>query len=109
MLMLSGLFCLTIWLPASSPPVVVAFACLYGFTSGIFISVMPAATGQIISADKLGARIGAFSTVMALPVLIGSPIAGALIADETSQGYRPLIIFSVGSHMRHHLSPFSIP
>lgn len=95
MIILSGLFCLAMWLPAASPPLVVAFTCFYGFTSGIFISVMPAATGQISPVDKLGARIGAFSTAMALPVLVGTPIAGALIQEETAHGYQPLIIFSV--------------
>lgn len=95
-LVLSGLFCLAIWLPATSPNVIIAFACMYGFTSGIFISVMPAATGQIIPEEKLGARLGAFDTVAALPVFMGTPVAGALIREETIQGYYPLIIFSVG-------------
>ncbi len=67
----------------------------YGFCSGIFISVMPAAVGQITPADKLGARLGAFGSVTAIAFLIGTPIAGALIQGDTVAGYQPLIIFSV--------------
>lgn len=102
MLILSGLFCLAMWLPSTHPAIVVAFACLYGFTSGIFISVMPAAVAQIIQVEKLGSRLGAFNTVAAVPVFIGTPVAGALISREDSiEGYFPLIIYSVGPLMRN--------
>lgn len=56
---------------------------------------MPAATGQITPKEKLGARLGAFGTLTALAFLIGTPIAGALIQEETRVGYRPLILFAV--------------
>lgn len=95
MILLCGLLCVAMWLPATTPGVLAGFACLYGFASGVFISVMPAATGQIIPADKLGARLGAFGTVTSMAFLTGSPIAGALITSETRVGYHSLIIFAV--------------
>lgn len=95
MILLCGLLCVAMWLPATTPGVLAGFACLYGFASGVFISVMPAATGQIIPADKLGARLGAFGTVTSMAFLTGSPIAGALITSETRAGYHSLIIFAV--------------
>lgn len=98
MIILCGLLCVVMWLPATTPGILVAFACLYGFASGVFISVMPAATGQIIPTEKLGARLGTFGTVTAMAVLTGSPIAGALIQSDTRTGYHPLIIFAV-SHI----------
>jgi MFS family permease len=105
MLMLSGLFCLAMWLPSTTPALVVAFACVYGFTSGIFISVMPAAVGQITAVEKLGARLGAFNTVAAVPVFVGTPVAGVLIRGEDSVGgYDPLIIYSVRSVVQSLLS-----
>ncbi|KAJ3949583.1 uncharacterized protein N0V96_000704 [Colletotrichum fioriniae] len=94
MILLCGLLCVAMWLPATTPGVLAGFACLYGFASGVFISVMPAATGQIIPADKLGARLGAFGTVTSMAFLTGSPIAGALITSETRAGYHSLIIFA---------------
>ncbi|KAK1635571.1 major facilitator superfamily domain-containing protein [Colletotrichum phormii] len=94
MILLCGLLCVAMWLPATTPGVLAGFACLYGFASGVFISVMPAATGQIIPADRLGARLGAFGTVTSMAFLTGSPIAGALITSETRAGYHSLIIFA---------------
>lgn len=97
MISLCGMLCLTMWLPSTTPGVLVGFACLYGFASGIFISVMPAATAQITPAEKLGARLGAFGTVTSVTLLTGTPIAGALIESDTRAGYQPLIIFAVSS------------
>ncbi|KAF6828192.1 hypothetical protein CPLU01_08671 [Colletotrichum plurivorum] len=93
MMLLCGILCLAMWLPATSPGVLVGFACPYGFASGVFFSVMSAATGQIVPTEKLGARLGAFGTVTAAAFLTGTPIAGALIRSETREGYQPLIIF----------------
>ncbi|KAL1639397.1 hypothetical protein SLS58_007978 [Diplodia intermedia] len=71
MTLLSGVFCLAIWLPAGSNSVaaVVAFVCLYGFSSGIFISVTPAVVAQLSPDDAIGARIGAFFTLAAVATL----------------------------------------
>jgi hypothetical protein len=44
----------------------------------------------------LGARIGAFYSVIAVASLVGTPIGGALITDhETKDGYQGMILFSV--------------
>ncbi|KAI9711719.1 MAG: hypothetical protein M1820_001863 [Bogoriella megaspora] len=94
MILLCGILCLAIWLPSASVGVVISFVWLYGFASGIFISVMPAATGQIVPTEKLGSRLGAFGTVTAVAFLTGSPIAGALVNDQSRAGHRPLIIFA---------------
>lgn len=95
MVTLCGVLCLAMWLPARTPAVLVGFACVYGFASGIFISVMPAATGQITPTERLGARLGAFGSVTSVAFLTGTPIAGSLIRSETRAGYQPLIIFAV--------------
>jgi MCP family monocarboxylic acid transporter-like MFS transporter 10 len=92
----SGLLCFPIWLPAQSLILVVLFACLFGFTSGFFISLLPAIVSQITSDDKIGARIGAFYGVTAVASLIGAPIGGILAGkDGEEQGYRWLIVYAV--------------
>lgn len=99
MTILSGVFCLALWLSdryGSGVSTVIAFVCLYGFTSGVFISVVPPAVAQISPDDKIGGRIGAFFMLTAVATLVGSPIAGMLV-DETSQnGYTNMILFAVG-------------
>ncbi|KAB2571922.1 Aspyridones efflux protein apdF [Lasiodiplodia theobromae] len=95
MTLVSGVFCLTMWLPTGTDvATVVAFVCLYGFSSGIFISVTPAVVAQISPDDRIGARIGAFFTLAAIATLIGTPIAGSLVDKEAQDGYRNLILFA---------------
>ncbi|KAI1131720.1 major facilitator superfamily domain-containing protein [Nemania abortiva] len=93
-----GILCLLFWIFATNIAEAVAFSILYGFCSGIFISVTPAVVGEISPKDKLGARIGAFFGLTAVATLAGSPAAGALIQDSSRRtGYLPLIAFSGAS------------
>lgn len=95
MTLISGVLCLAMWLLASNVATVVTFVCLYGFSSGIFISVTPAVVAQISPDDRIGARIGAFFTLAAVATLIGTPIAGSLVNKNAQDGYRNLIRFTV--------------
>ncbi|OMP85184.1 putative transporter MCH4 [Diplodia seriata] len=96
MTVLSGVLSLSLWLLEQNIGMIMAFALLYGFTSGVFISVTPAAVAQIVPDDKIGARVGAFFTLTAFATLMGSPIAGTLIDESSPDGYRNIILFTVG-------------
>ncbi|KAK0642545.1 Aspyridones efflux protein apdF [Lasiodiplodia hormozganensis] len=89
---LSGIISLAMWLPATNPATVIAFTCLYGFCSGIFISVTPSAVAQISPEEKLGARLGALN-ISAMTVLVGTPIGGAFIKNGTVEEYNRLIVY----------------
>ncbi|KAH7050049.1 major facilitator superfamily domain-containing protein [Macrophomina phaseolina] len=95
MTIVSGVFCLAMWLPSQNVATVIAFVCMYGFSSGIFISVTPAVVAQISPDEKIGARIGAFFTLAAIATLIGTPVAGSLIHEDSQDGYTNLILFAV--------------
>lgn len=101
MTILSGLLCLGTWAVTSSVPVLLAFVTLYGFCSGVFIAVLPAIVAQITPQAFLGARIGAFYSVVAVAQLVGSPIAGLLIskgnvrAGGMEDKYMGLVMFTV--------------
>ncbi|KAL1647066.1 hypothetical protein SLS58_002836 [Diplodia intermedia] len=95
MTVLSGVLSLSLWLLEQNIGMVMAFALLYGFTSGVFISVTPAAVAQIVPDDKIGARVGAFFTLTAFATLMGSPIAGTLIDESSPDGYQNIILFTV--------------
>lgn len=97
MTILSGLQCLAMWLVTSNVGVLVAFVSLYGFSSGVFIAVLPVIVAQISPEEKLGGRIGTFYSLLSIAQLIGSPIAGALIKKKDASGYSGLIIFVVCS------------
>ncbi len=66
-----------------------------GFFSGIFISVSPAAIGQISPTDKLGARISTFFGVISIATLLGTPIGGAFVKQGTKEEYHNVAIFAV--------------
>ncbi|KAG7053623.1 Hsp70-like protein [Colletotrichum scovillei] len=91
---ISGILCLTLWLLSTSVSMIVAFACLYGFCSGIFISVTPSVTVRLSPTDKVGARLGAFSIWSTIGVFTGTPIGGAFVRQGTPEEYQHLIIFT---------------
>ncbi|KAJ4291657.1 hypothetical protein N0V90_009552 [Kalmusia sp. IMI 367209] len=101
MTILSGLLCLGTWAVTSSIPVLISFVTLYGFCSGVYIAVLPAIVAQITPHALLGARIGAFYSVLAVAQLVGSPVGGLLIrkgngnGGEGEEGYLGLVVFAV--------------
>ncbi|EGX94163.1 monocarboxylate permease-like protein [Cordyceps militaris CM01] len=90
---LSAVFTLAVWLPARSNAALIAFAVLYGFTSGCMLSIIPAMVASI-SPDmtKLGSRNGSLYACAAVGVLFGNPIAGALV-NQQHGAYSGLILF----------------
>ncbi|KAF4446989.1 hypothetical protein F53441_9460 [Fusarium austroafricanum] len=89
---LGGIFTLTVWLTAHSTAGVIVFAVLYGFTSGCTLSIIPAMVASFSDVRSIGTRNGALYGVSAIGVLVGSPIAGAIVADQGGH-FSGLIIF----------------
>ncbi|KAL1611340.1 hypothetical protein SLS59_000058 [Nothophoma quercina] len=95
MVMFTGCICIFVWLLINKLAAIVLFACLYGFGTGNFTALLPSVVGQITPDENLGARVGAFYSVVAIASLVGTPIGSALITDDkTRDGYWWLIIFS---------------
>ncbi|KAI4637860.1 hypothetical protein J4E83_000678 [Alternaria metachromatica] len=93
--LISGCLCLFLWLLGNSMATLIFFVCVYGFLTSNVTALPPSIIGHITPDDKLGARIGAFYSVIAVASLVGTPIGGALITDhDTKDGYRWLIVFS---------------
>jgi len=91
--LLSGLFCVTLWLGAHSPIRITMFCILYGFSSGSFISLITPCVAQISEIREIGKRIGLLYTVISIPSLVGCPIAGAFLG-QSHASYTHLIVFS---------------
>jgi MFS family permease len=89
----SGIINLALWLPAHSNAPIIVFAALYGFASGCTLSIIPAMVATLSDPRKLGVRNGALYAVSSIGVLIGSPIAGAIVNSQNG-GFSGLIIFS---------------
>ncbi|KAH9047095.1 MFS general substrate transporter [Lactarius hengduanensis] len=84
------------WAAVHSTGALIAFALLYGFFSGSFVS-LPPSTLVSLSPDlsKVGTRIGMSFGVSSLGVLIGSPVGGALINLHTGQFVRMQVFCAV--------------
>ena len=67
-------------IPISSAPAIVVFNVLYGFFSGSFVSLPPTILVHLTPNRALiGTRMGMCFAVVALGVLVGTPIAGAIL------------------------------
>ncbi|KAI1086281.1 MFS general substrate transporter [Rostrohypoxylon terebratum] len=78
-------FC--VWIAAPWKSGRIAFAALYGFGSGTFVSMVPTLIAQVCpDMSKLGLYLGAVYLVIAPSVLIAQPVAGVLA--DAGDGYR---------------------
>lgn len=83
-------FCL---LAISSTSGVIVFSALYGLVSGPFVS-LPIPIISSLSSDKtvLGTRLGMSFAFIGLGVLVGEPIAGAILGG-TTQNWTGVIVW----------------
>lgn len=57
----------------------VTFAIIYGFTSGCYVSLIPACVAQLGTTETVGTRIGMMFLAMSIGGLVGTPISGAIL------------------------------
>ncbi|KAF2753018.1 MFS general substrate transporter [Pseudovirgaria hyperparasitica] len=86
------IFAFALWIPANGTDPIVAFACLYGFSSGAFVAMIPALVAQISDVSEIGVRLGTNMMVVSLAALTGNPISGALITANNG-GFLYLQVF----------------
>ncbi|KAE9398860.1 MFS general substrate transporter [Gymnopus androsaceus JB14] len=83
-------------LASKSVAATVAFAVIYGFSSGGFVSIIaPVAATFAKNINEVGTRIGLLSFTVAFAVLTGSPISGALLHSPQYYWIRPVIFSAV--------------
>ena len=89
---LSGIWILALWLPDASDAASIAFAVLFGFFSGAYVSLITPLIMQISPMAELGFRTGIVLFLTAIGGLTTNPINGAIV--DGSGGWRGLKIFS---------------
>lgn len=81
-------------LGAKTPGGAIAFAILFGFFSGSYVSLLsPVFISMSKDVAEIGVRVGFAFIVVGLAALSGTPIAGALLA-RTNNGFYAPIVFS---------------
>ncbi len=71
-----------VWIGIKTPAGVIIFCLLYGFFSGTFVSLSPTVTVTLCpSLGVFGVRMGMLLVPTAIGLLIGNPIAGAILRN----------------------------
>ena len=84
------------WIGIKDTAGIVVFAVLYGFFSGAFVSLPPATIASLTpNMEQLGARMGTSFVFAGLGVLVGNPIAGAIVDIEKPDFLPPQIFCGV--------------
>lgn len=87
-------FC--IWIAAPWKAGRIAFAALYGFGSGTFVSMVPTLVVQVCpDMSQLGLHLGAVYIVVAPSVLIAQPVGGVLADAGDRHGRDPYVWLKV--------------
>jgi MFS transporter, MCT family, solute carrier family 16 (monocarboxylic acid transporters), member 10 len=97
----SGALVLAFWLPLefyTSKGGIIAFALLFGFASGGFVSLGPPCVVSLAEdrVDEIGVKLGGFCLAIALGALTGLPIEGA-IKDREGDRFTGLMCFAGAS------------
>lgn len=78
--LLTSVACFGIWLPAgASKGGLIAFALVFGFTSGGNVSLMPVTVGKLCPTREYGRYFGTVYTIVSLGVLLAIPVANAVV------------------------------
>jgi MFS family permease len=80
--LLSAVVTLGLWIPGKSNGAIIAYAVLFGFSSGGYIGIAPTLVAQISDIRQIGVRTGTAFACQAIGALIGSPIAGAIVQSQ---------------------------
>ncbi|KAL3479736.1 riboflavin transporter MCH5 [Aspergillus californicus] len=90
---LTSIIILAFWIPIHTNAPLIVFSALFGFTSGTFVSMVPAIVAQVTTDIRtIGVRNGSNFFVISLAALTGNPIAGALV-QRADGGYLYLQVF----------------
>ncbi|KAM5527622.1 monocarboxylate [Fusarium oxysporum f. sp. phaseoli] len=89
---LSGIWILALWIPDVSDPALIAFAVLFGFCSGAYVSLIAPLVMQISPMSEIGFRTGIIFFAASFPGLTTNPISGAIL--NSSIGWTAVKIFS---------------
>lgn len=89
---MSGILILALWIPCNTTGGLIAFAALFGFSSGAYVSLIAPLVAQVSPLPEIGVRTGLVLFICALPGLTTNPINGEILAG--SSGLTGIKIFA---------------
>lgn len=89
---------LIIWTLSKSFGVYLAFALVYGFFAGGYVSLVPLVLSETFGAHQLSTVIGFMYAAAGVGMLAGAPVAGMILgATEPNLSYLPVIMTAGGT------------
>lgn len=76
---MSGFWILALWLVDTSQPAIIAFAALFGFFSGAYVSLIAPLIMQVSPMPEIGFRTGIVFFVASIAGLVTNPMNGAIL------------------------------
>jgi MFS family permease len=98
-ILLSVIATFAFWLPASlvplsaSTPFIIAYAVIFGYSSGSNISLAPVCFGQLCKTEDYGRYMATCFTIVGFGMLVGIPIGGGILQADGGS-YIGLICFT---------------
>lgn len=89
---LSSIWVLALWIPANSDGALIAFAVLFGFSSGAYVSLIAPLVAAISPFEEIGFRTGITFLIGSIGGLTTNPINGAILAGPS--GWVGMKVFS---------------
>ncbi|KAF5707005.1 hypothetical protein LB506_009981 [Fusarium annulatum] len=80
---LSALWILALWIPCNTQDGIIAFAALFGFCSGAYISLIAPLVAQISPLPEIGFRTGIVLCLSSISGLTTNPINGSILDKPT--------------------------
>ncbi|KAF5633434.1 monocarboxylate transporter 2 [Fusarium sp. NRRL 52700] len=80
---LSGVWILALWIPSNSQNGIIAFAALFGFCSGAYVSLIAPLVAQISPLPEIGFRSGMVFFISSIGGLTTNPINGSILERPT--------------------------
>lgn len=90
----TGVLVLGMWIPVSSTGGIAAFAALFGFFSGAYVSLLAVLIAQISPPPEIGFRTGIAFFLSAVSGLVTNPICGAILDGTGSENWTGVKIFA---------------
>ncbi|EGV63137.1 hypothetical protein CANTEDRAFT_130658 [Yamadazyma tenuis ATCC 10573] len=86
-----------VWLPAEGHlPILFTFAVLFGVSTSATISLIPACTSQICSAERFGKVYGTLYFFLAFLTIIGMYLTSVVLGNRTLVDYRNFVLYEGG-------------
>ncbi|KAG8355276.1 hypothetical protein FVEN_g6621 [Fusarium venenatum] len=79
---LTTIWILALWIPTNTQQAIIAFAALFGFSSGAYISLISPLVAQVSSLHEIGLRTGLIYLGCAIGGLTTNPISGAIVSGS---------------------------